>query len=81
MLQHYVHRGLEKGRNIACNIAYNKFQWRWLQAESIRATRTGNMVSKLPAILYAAFFSGGRNLLQHYVQRGLETLFQLAVQH
>lgn len=33
------------------------------------------MVSTLPAMLCTACFSGGCNMLQHYVQRGLETWF------
>ena len=36
-------------------------------AASLRATRTGNMVSTSPPILCAACFSGGCNMLQHYV--------------
>ena len=46
------------------------FQWRWLHAASLRATRTGNMVSTSPPILCAACF---RRLQQAATLRVMRT--------
>ena len=61
------------GFKIACNIVRSVFQWRSQHAATLRATRTGNLVSTYCATLNTACFSGRGYTLQHYAQRGLKT--------